>query len=201
MNAISGWISKRRDSDNHERYSFLAAFLVAALVAIFSTLFIFQSYRVDGQSMDNTLHNDDRLIINKIPRTLARITGHPYIPNRGDIVVFSEPGLYVHGGGEQLIKRVLGLPGERIVVKDGQLTVFNQANPQGFNPDSRNLWQLGSSATVGDVDVTLAADQLFVCGDNRTNSTDSRVFGPISANQVVGKLVMRILPLGNTQIF
>lgn len=179
----------------------MATFLAAVLVVVFSTLFVFQSYRVDGQSMDNTLQNDDRLIINKLPRTLARITGHPYIPHRGDIIVFSEPGLSVRGGSEQLIKRVIGLPGERIVIKNNQLTIFNQSNPDGFNPDLLGLWNLDNPTTIGEVDITLSPGYVFVCGDNRTNSTDSRIFGPVAANQIVGKLVMRVLPLGDTRIF
>src|SRR5215467_12991917 len=75
--------------------------LLSALVLAFGLIsFVFQSYQVDGPSMQTTLHNDDHLIVWKVPRTWARITGHPYVPDRGDVIVFNEPGLAAYGAGE-----------------------------------------------------------------------------------------------------
>lgn len=179
----------------------LAIFGAALLIAIFITLFAFQSYRVDGQSMENTLQNNDRLVIDKLPRTLARITRHAYLPHRGDIVVFNEPDLFGAGVNEQLIKRVIGLPGDHVVVKNGQVTIYNVAHPNGYNPDQGASWTIAPGSSDYQQDVTLAANQVFVCGDNRGNSTDSRAFGPINANQIIGKLVYRIAPLGERQRF
>jgi signal peptidase I len=157
--------------------------------------FVIQSYQVDGQSMENTLQNDDRLIVNKVPRTLSRLTGHQYVPGRGQIIIFNEAGLPGFVGEKQLIKRVIGLPGEHVVVKDGRITVYNAQHPNGFDPDDAGTYQTASPVTVGDVNVYLQKDEIFVCGDNRPNSEDSRYFGPIKTNQVVAKLVLRILPL------
>lgn len=184
--------------------STIALFLLAPLIALSLTAFAFQSYQVDGQSMETTLQNNDRLIVNKIPRTISRITHHAYIPHRGDIIVFNQAGLYDAGGNQekQLIKRVIALPGEGIKVEDGQVTVYNKQHPNGFNPDQAGIYTIAAKETPGDVPLkTLGPNELFVSGDNRGNSEDSRYFGPINASRIVGKLTVRIFPLNNVQKF
>src|SRR5579862_5420563 len=84
----SGW---------REALSTIGVVVLAFAVAVFIIAFVFRSYQVDGPSMENTLQNADKLIIWKVPRTWAHITGHPYIPGRGDIVVFTESGLSQFG--------------------------------------------------------------------------------------------------------
>lgn len=188
-----------------ELASTISVLVVAILVAIGLIAFVFQSYQVDGPSMEATLQNNDRLIVWKAPRTIAKITGHAYVPNRGDIIVFVENGLASYGqpGDHQLIKRVIGLPGDRVVVNNNTITIYNAAHPQGFEPDKTLPYSktVNLPPTSGNIDVTLAKDQLFVCGDNRTESLDSRTFGPISLNDVVGKLVVRLLPLSKAERF
>jgi len=196
----------RKPSENPARpKGWLANFSVIAgaiLLALIITLFVFQSYRVDGESMENTLQNNDRLVIDKIPRTWSRITGHAYIPHRGDIIVFNEVGTFNSPSPEskQLIKRVIGLPGDRVVISGGQITIYNAANPSGFNPDMSG-WSLADTNSPGDIDITLGPTQLFVSGDNRTNSTDSHIFGPIDASQIIGKLVLRLAPFSQRHVF
>lgn len=176
--------------------------LVSALLLAFVLIsFVFQSYQVDGPSMQTTLENNDHLIVWKVPKTFANLTGKAYIPNRGDVVIFSEPGLDGSAEDKQLIKRVLALPGERVVVKDNIVTVFNNENPNGFQPDKTLPYGSAIITTPGNVDVTVGEDQVFVCGDNRTNSLDSRVFGPINSSQIIGKLVLRVLPLNTIKAF
>lgn len=178
--------------------------LLAALVLAWGLIsFVFQSYEVDGPSMQTTLHNNDHLVVWKVARTWARITGHQYVPNRGDIIVFNEPGLadYGQSADKQLIKRVIGLPGERVVVKNGVLTIYNKAHPNGFQPDKTLPYGKVIPTTSGNLDITLKSNQIFVCGDNRPDSLDSRVFGPVDLNNIVGKLVLRVLPLNNAKSF
>ena len=167
--------------------------------------FVFRSYQVDGPSMENTLQNSDKLIIWKVPRTWSDITGHAYIPNRGDIVVFTESGLSQFGqtNTKQLIKRVIGLPGDRVVVSNGVYTIYNKAHPNGFDPDKTLAYfkNVTIPVTSGNVNVTLGPNQLFVSGDNRPDSLDSRAFGPITTNQIVGKLVLRVFPLNEAKAF
>jgi signal peptidase I len=180
--------------------------LLAPIIAILLTAYVFQSYQVDGPSMQNTLHNNDRLIVWKLPRTWARITGHQYVPKRGDIVILTESGLSNYGDTQdtkQLVKRVIGLPGDHIVIKDNVITVYNQAHPNGFQPDRTLPYGKDGAIppTNNNLDVTLTANQLFVCGDNRSDSLDSRIFGPIEVNQVIGKLVARIFPVSQAERF
>ena len=203
---VVGKPHKEKSGDFKSTVASVLILCMAPVIAVLLTLFVFQSYQVDGRSMETTLHDNDRLIVWKAPRTLARITGSQYVPNRGDVIIFSEPGLGNYNepdGSKQLFKRVIGLPGERVVVKNGSITVYNKDYPDGFNPDATLPYGKEHSfpTTTEDLDVTLASDELFVCGDNRPDSLDSRMFGPIKTNQVVGKLVMRILPLSQTKIF
>lgn len=196
-----------RRSDRREglmsAFSTVAVLLVAPLIAIFLTMFVFQSYQVDGESMETTLSHNDRLIVWKMPKTWSRITGHDYIPKRGDVVVFVEPDLSQFGQdpGKQLIKRVLGLPGERVVIADNQLTVYNQEYPEGFKPDKVLPYGSVIGETPIDHEWTVGEGQIFVVGDNRNNSLDSRTFGPIDASNIVGKLIIRVLPLGDVKKF
>lgn len=195
-----------RQSDKKSIISSIAILLLAPVLAILLTFFVFQSYQVDGPSMEPTLHNNDRLIVWKFSRTLARISGNHYIPNRGDVIIFDEPGLGNYGSSassKQLVKRVLALPGERVVVKNGIVKVYNDEHPDGFIPDQTLPY--GKETTMprseGDTDVRLTDSQIFVCGDNRPNSLDSRMFGPVESDQIVGKLALRILPADKFKLF
>jgi signal peptidase I len=190
----SGW---------HELLSTLAILLTALVVALLIIGFVFRSYQVDGPSMENTLQNADKLIIWKVPRSWARVTGHAYIPHRGDIVVFSESGLSEFGQQDtkQLIKRVIGLPGDHLVLNNSSYTIYNHAHPLGFEPDKTLPYGKNIPLTSGNLNLTLGKDQLFVSGDNRPDSLDSRAFGPINASQIVGKLVLRVFPVNQAEVF
>ena len=175
----------------------------ALVIALLMIGFVFRSYQVDGPSMQNTLQNADKLIVWKVPRTIARFTHHAYIPDRGDIIIFTEAGLSQYGqeDSKQLVKRVIALPGDHILLKDGHYTVTNAENPKGFDPDQTLGYGKNFPYTSGDIDITLAANQIFVSGDNRPNSLDSRAFGPINADQVIGRLVARVFPISQAKSF
>lgn len=185
----------------HEALITIVLFISAILIALIAKAYIVQPYVVDGQSMETTLQDHDRLLVDKLPLTFAHLSGHPYIPARGDIIIFNQSNLPGYIGTKQLIKRVIGLPGERVVVDQGVITIYNRTHPNGFNPDTTGKYRISASTTPGNVDVTLQNNQLFVCGDNRPNSEDSRVFGPIDSSQIVGKLSFRIFPLSKLQHF
>lgn len=183
--------------------STIAVLLIAPIVALFLTAFVFQSYQVDGPSMQTTLYNNDRLIVWKVPKTWSKVTGHPYIPKRGDVIIFveNELGSYGEAPGKQLIKRVIALPGERIVVKNNKATVYNKEHPNGFQPDKTLPYGKVIPETSGDIDLVVPKGRVFVMGDNRPNSLDSRVFGPVAAKDIVGKLVLRVWPAGEMKSF
>jgi len=183
--------------------STIAVLLIAPLVALVLTSFVFQSYQVDGPSMQTTLFNNDRLLVWKLPKTWARLTGHNYLPNRGDVIIFVERGLAdtTQPGGKQLIKRVIGLPGERVVVQDNQVTVYNKQHPDGFSPDKTLSYGKVIKETTNNVDTVVLQGRIFVMGDNRPDSLDSRSFGPVDLQDVVGKLVMRVWPINQAKTF
>lgn len=201
----TGGEDQKKFSFTKEILSTFGVLLAALLIAFGLITFVFQSYEVDGQSMETSLQDQDRLIVWKVPHTWSKITHTPYIPNRGDVIVFNETGLEPYGSTEtkQLIKRVIAVPGERVVVKDGKITVYNSENPRGFNPDQELPY--GESANIpytsGNIEITLGEDEIFVCGDNRGASLDSRAFGPITSDQIVGKLIARIYPFANAEKF
>jgi signal peptidase I len=194
---------RRRARNRHEALSFISIILVAFLLAWGIIAFVFESYQVDGVSMQSTLQNKDRLIVWKVPRTWSKITGNPYIPDRGDIIIFNQPGLGRYGdpSAEQLVKRTIGLPGDHIVIKNGLVYIYNKQQPNGFVPKETYAFGKNIPYTSGNIDITLGPHQLFMMGDNRPDSLDSRVFGPINASQIIGKLVLRDWPINAIKAF
>lgn len=188
-----------------EIISTIGVLLAALLVAFGLIAWVFQSYEVDGPSMETTLNDNDRLIVWKVPRTISRLTHKPFIPKRGEVIIFVESGLTEFGSSssKQLIKRVVGLPGDRVVVQNGIITIYDNEHPQGFNPDKQIPFGhiVPEESDVRDIDITIAENQVFVCGDNRPNSLDSRTFGPIEVSQIVGKLSLRLLPVSQIEKF
>src|SRR5690606_9339317 len=170
--------------------------------ALFLTAFVFQSYEVDGPSMEPTLHDNDRLIVNKTGRTWAKIFSSDYNPQRYDIVVFNQNSSGPDGSEhKQLIKRVIGVPGDRVVIKDGKVTVYNQQNPDGFAVDEQGPHANIVEYTDGHIEQNVEDGEIFVMGDNRKNSLDSRAFGAIDSEEVVGTLSVRIYPFGSMEKF
>jgi signal peptidase I len=166
-------------------------------MAILITLFVFQSYEVYGESMETTLQNGDRLIVQKFSKNWAEVFGNEYVPKRHEIVVFDRPPFISSSGSnvDHLIKRVIGLPGERVIVESGKITVFNRDNPNGFDPDEGQEYAKDIPTTSGNVDITLGDRELFVAGDNRGNSKDSRSFGAISTDAITGVATLRFVPV------
>src|SRR5690606_10345386 len=136
--------------------------------------------------------------------TWSRITGEPYIPPRGTVAVFVKRGLYDFNSDreKQLIKRVIGLPGERVVVENNSITIFNDEFPNGFDPDaSLGIKDSLMGETTGNSDIRLGEGEVFFVGDHRDNSLDSRSFGSVPASDIVGTLSARILPLSEAKKF
>lgn len=181
------------------------AFTVSIFIAAFLiNQFVFQSYYVEGTSMTPTLENNDRLIISKVERTVAGVQGHSYIPERGQIVVLDSSIIGLNGQHEQLIKRVIAIPGDRVHIEAGTVTVFNTQHPDGYDV-TRDLGLTNLQPTYSDepIDVTIPEGQVYVMGDNREQggSYDSRSFGPIDGNQIQGRLWGRVLPLEKAQLY
>lgn len=193
---------KKKISARKELFSTLAILILAPIIAIFLTVFVFQSYQVDGPSMEQTLHNNDRLIVTKLGKTWSKITHHDYIPSRYSIIVFNYNGSTDYEiQNKQLIKRVIGLPGDHVVIKDGITTIYNKEHPEGFYPDKVGPEASVINVTKGETDYTVKPGEVFVMGDNRGNSLDSRIFGPVSSNNIIGTLSLRIFPFSSIKKF
>ncbi len=174
----------------------LGLLIMAPLFALLLTAHVFQPYEVDGASMETTLQNADRLIVFKLPKTISNLTGNDYLPKRWEVVVFDKPkNLSAPESTKHLIKRVIGMPGERVHVQDGKVTIYNKEHENGFNPDENQEYTRGFTTTPGTVDITVGENEVFVMGDNRTNSSDSRVFGAIPTDIIVGQVTARFIPV------
>ncbi len=146
------------------------SYIIVIVIVILIKLFIVTPIKVNGPSMNDTLHNNDVMILNEISYKFSGI-------NRFDIVV-------VKLKDEYIIKRVIGLPGEKIMYKDNQLYINGKKVKEDFNhADTNDIEEL-----------EIPIDKYFVLGDNRVNSTDSRIIGPVSIKDIKGTTSMTIYP-------
>jgi len=153
--------------------------------------------------METTLYTNDRLVVNRLPVTLAQLQNKTYIPDRGQVIVFKNPSYSTGLGDEYIVKRVIAFAGERVTLKDGHYTVYNSQFPDGFNPDDANHGEPGSP-TSGTVDTIVPQAELFVSGDHRQGSfsLDSRNgLGTIPYYDVVGPVSLRIFPFDKIRTF
>lgn len=180
---------------------FLATAILAFLIFAISNAFLLSTTIVDGRSMEPTLHRGDRLLIFKSERLVNRLLGSEYVPERGDIIVLNKKDLetdFASHATPMLIKRVIGLPEERVIIQNNKITIYNQEYPQGFEPDLG----LDLSFKPDELrDVEVKRGEVFVLGDNHQASVDSRKFGNISVDDIVGKLVLRIWPVSEIKTF
>jgi signal peptidase I len=154
-----------------------------ALVFGFVRPVIAAPFYVGSESMVPTLMVWDRILINKLAYDFAE-------PQRGDIVLFENP----EGGGEPLIKRVVGLPGDQIEVRAGRLYVDGRRQREPYvNEHLRNI-----QSPYGPIEVPKG--HYFMMGDNRGNSADSRVFGPVPEENLIGEALFRFWPPGRAGV-
>ena len=181
----------------------IAGFLVAVLIgAWLINALVFRSFSVSGPSMENTLKTGDRLIVNRLPVTWATLTGKSYVPQRGDVIVFKNPMFQTMGNDEFIVKRVIAFPGERVTVKNGKVLVFNNENPNGFDPDK--LHPGPGSPTSGEVNRVVPENELFVMGDHREGeySLDSRNgLSTIPYYDIIGPVSLRVYPFTELRTF
>jgi len=154
--------------------------IIALLIVIPIRMFIAQPFVVSGESMFPTFNDKEYLIVDEISYLLGN-------PHRGDVVIFRYP----NDTKRFFIKRIIGLPNEEIIIKNGIVTIKNEANPDGFTLEEPYI------AEKFDTTVTFKTgdDEYFVLGDNRNRSSDSRSWGTLPRKLMAGRAYLRLLPL------
>lgn len=174
----------------------IIVFIVGVIVgAWLINSLLFRSFSVSGPSMENTLYTGDRLIVNRVPMTLAALQHKEYVPQRGHVIVFRNPLFQSMQADEYIVKRVIAFAGERVVLHDGKVTVYNNEHPGGFDPYASV--DIPKVYITGEVDKTVGEGDIFVIGDHRNGdySLDSRNgLGTIPLNDIVGPVSLRIFP-------
>lgn len=169
--------------------------ILALIIVVPIRFFIFQPFLVQGQSMEPNFENGDYLIIDELTYRFSS-------PKRGEVIVFKVPymerekTIKFFGFGitftqsPRFIKRIIGLPGETIEIKEGKIKISNEKG--SFYLDESNY--LPNTFTPGEIKTSLKENEYFVLGDNRFHSLDSRSFGPISKEYITGRVILRLWP-------
>lgn len=153
--------------------------LFALVIVLPIRMWVAQPFVVNGGSMDTTFLDGEYLIVDEM-------TYRFHEPQRGDVLIFKYP----QDPSKYFIKRLIGLPGETVVVKSDSVTVINAANPKGIELNEPYI----HSRTFGNLSTTMGPDEYFVMGDNRLVSSDSRVWGVLPKKDLIGRPIVRLLP-------
>lgn len=154
---------------------------IVFLSAIIIRTFVFQPFVVEGSSMEGNFHNGEYLFIEKVSYKLKN-------PHRGDVVVFRYPRDVRYN----YIKRVIGLPGEKIQIKDGKVSIDGSLLNEDYLTTGQQTVVDGKPEL--NYEITLEDDQFFVLGDNRTHSSDSREWGPLDKQFIIGRSALVLYP-------
>ena len=154
--------------------------VIALLIVIPFRIFIAQPYIVSGSSMDPTFEDADYLIVDQLSKRFEE-------PKRESVIIIRYP----KNSSKFFIKRLIGFPGEALEIKKGVVTIYNESNKEGLKLDeSYVVYKKDENFSI-----KLGADEYFVMGDNRAGSSDSRVWGPLPKKYIVGRPILRLLPL------
>ena len=162
--------------------------VISLIIIIGIRSFVMQPFFVNGQSMEPNFYDGDYLIVNEI--------GYRFDdPKRGDVIIFHYP----NDPQQFFIKRIIGLPGEKVIIENNGITIYNKERPDGF---ALGEFYIPKSAVIAkDYSQELKNDEYYVLGDNRIASSDSRVWGVLEKRHIVGKAWIRAWPFGNFSVF
>ncbi len=167
-------------SQEHPLAEIVRFSIIAILIVIPIRMFIAQPFIVSGASMDNTFHSGEYLIVDQVSYYFEK-------PHRGDVIVFRYP----RDPAKFFIKRVIGLPGDTITIENSVVTISNEENPAGF---ALKEDYIKSMAPAPKMIETLGEREYFVMGDNRDQSSDSRSWGVLQEERIVGRAFVRLFP-------
>ena len=160
--------------------------IITLVIVLPIRLFIAEPFIVSGASMEPTFENGEYLIVDRISYRFEE-------PKRGEVIIFRYP----KDPTKYFIKRIVGLPGESVTVDGDKVTIVNKDNPNGLVLDESY-----TNHNRGGVDkMTLSDNEYFVMGDNRPQSSDSRIWGPLPKDNIVGRALLRLFPVSKINIF
>lgn len=163
--------------------------IISLVVIIPIRYFIIQPFYVKGASMEPNFYDYEYLIIDEISYRFNE-------PARGEVIVLGDP----RNPARFFIKRVIGLPGERIIIKDNKVFIYSRETEEEDQLDE-SLYLSADVKTSGKIDISLSDNEYYVLGDNRPASLDSRTIGPIEKNDIVGKTWIRAWPFNKMEHF
>ncbi len=172
-----------------EAWEWIKALAIAVALAFFIRTFLFAPFIVEGESMETTLHNAERLVVNKAIYFLST-------PKRGDIIVFHAEA------DKDYIKRVIAVAGETVEVRDDVLYINGEKTDEPYLAEKRAEAKAeGEPVLTNDFGpITIPDHEIFVMGDNRRNSKDSRMIGPVDIKTVVGRAEFVFWPYGAVRL-
>ena len=163
--------------------------VISLIVIVAIRTYVMQPFFVSGKSMEPNFHDGDYLIVDEISYRLNE-------PKRGDVIIFRYP----KNTKEFFIKRIVGLPGERVEIKDSRITIYNDESQEGMTLDE-DIYIPLDTKTTGSYDTILKDDEYYVLGDNRNASADSRIWGALEEHFIIGKAWVRAWPVGDFSVF
>ncbi|MBI2506821.1 MAG: signal peptidase I [Candidatus Colwellbacteria bacterium] len=164
------------------RFLELFEVLLVAVVAVFVVAFIAQPFRVQGASMTPNFLSGDYVLVDKV-------SDHFRPLHRGEVVVFKNP----ENESEYFIKRIVGLPGEQLIISGGEVYIDGKLLKEDYLPPN--------TSSIGETELTLEGDEYFMMGDNRLQSRDSRSWGSLDGEEIVGLVRLRFWPPNELSVF
>ena len=155
--------------------------IIAAVIVVPIRYFLFQPFFVRGQSMEPSFYNSDYLIVDEVSYRFKA-------PQRGEVIVFKFP----NDTSQRYIKRIIGLPGETVEIKDGKVVIFREDS--GIEMLDESDYLSGFLPTPGNIKIILDENEYFVLGDNRIASSDSRRWGSLNREYIIGRVFFRAFP-------
>jgi signal peptidase I len=188
---IMHYMEKNKDTSSRSQWiqtvrEIIQIVIVAIVLVVPIRFFIAQPFIVSGASMFPTFENKDYLIIDELSYRIRE-------PRRGEVIVFKYP----EQPKQFFIKRIIGLPGETVTIENNTVTITNTENPEGFILDQSFLDDTVLTTKQGNPSVTLDEGHYFVMGDNRARSSDSRIWGSLDQDLIIGRAWLRLWPLQN----
>lgn len=187
MNIFSNKKEEVTDKEVHEQeekrhpFTEIAQFaIIAILIVVPIRMFIAQPFIVSGASMEDTFHSGEYLIVDQLSYYMRQ-------PERGEVIIFRYP----KDPSKFFIKRIIGLPGDTINIEKSVVTITNEANPKGFVLDEYYVDKMTPAEPMKE---TLGDREYFVMGDNRDQSSDSRSWGALQEERIVGRALFRLFP-------